>query len=631
MMKVRRLPRWMAGVALGGWVAAWQPLRAAPPIQTEAELSGFSVTGRYDEVVRLCSAFQDRYPGRVRCFKFGDTPEGRPMLALAASEDGVVTEAAARELHRPVILIQAGIHAGEIDGKDAGFWALREWLEAKQGPLSKVTVVFVPVFNVDGHERFGPNNRPNQIGPKEMGWRTTAQNLNLNRDYVKAEAPEMQAMLGLLAAWDPVVLVDTHVTDGAQFQHVISINVSPSHLALGAPLTPPWEKALREAGYKLEQDLAAGLTKDGHLPLTVYPTLVPPTEPGFDFAIVDGVSSPRFSHAYWSARQRIGILVETHSWKDYATRVRATHDLLVRLLALAEREASSWLAAAHAADVGAIDGAAGQQVALSYATAEHARAIEILGYAYRNEPVSEVSCQSRIVYDLSRKQVWKVQLRDTVRPGTSVRLPQGGYIVPAAHAGWVARKLALHAIDFEVLTEPVAAAEVEAFRAVETTFGCEGPRKRACATSPPSHAPRRGPPTSCEGRQTLAVKGSWQPERRPIAKGSLFVPIAQPRAMLVAHLLEPDAPDSLLKWGYFNAAFERVEYMEDYVAEDVARQMLATHPEIKEAFERRLKDPNFANDPAARLEFFYRRHPSWDDRFNLYPVFRARSRPAAAR
>ena len=128
-----------------------------------------------------------------------------------------------------MLLVQGGIHAGEIDGKDAGFLALRELLDgsAAPGALGRVTVVFVPVFNVDGHERFGRWNRPNQRGPEEMGWRTTAQNLNLNRDYAKAEAPEMQAMLGLLDAWDPILYVDLHVTDGAQFQHDVSIQVEP--------------------------------------------------------------------------------------------------------------------------------------------------------------------------------------------------------------------------------------------------------------------------------------------------------------------------------------------------------------------------------------------------------------------
>ena len=550
------------------------------------------------------------------------------MLAISASQDGTFTEKAVKARGRPTILIQGGIHAGEIDGKDAGFWALREWLDSREGPLSKVTLVFVPVFNVDGHERFGAHNRPNQNGPEQMGWRTTAQNLNLNRDYMKGEAPEMQAMLRLLAAWDPIVLVDMHVTDGAQFQHVISINVSPGHLALDAPLAPHWEKALRESGYKLERELAEGLTKDGHLPLTIYPSLTPAAESAFDFAIADNLSSPRFSQAYWALRHRIGILVETHSWKDYATRVRATHDALVRLLAISARDGQAWLSAARAADNGAVREAAGHEVALSYATTGQSRAIDVLGYAYRKEAVSDVSCQARITYDVTRKQAWRVQLYDMLRPSKSTRLPRGGYVVPAAHAGWTAQKLTLHGLKFEVVAKDVTSAEIESYFAEEAKFGCAGPKTRSCTASSGPQVVLPGEMTSCEGRQTLEVTGRWAIDRRSVKKGSLFVPIAQPGALLVAHLFEPAAPDSLLKWGFFNAAFERAEYMEDYVAESVAREMLANDPAIQTAFERKLNKPAFAEDPAARLEFFYRCHPSWDDRFNLYPVFRVSSRPA---
>ncbi|MBC7657581.1 MAG: peptidase M14, partial [Frankiaceae bacterium] len=179
-------------------VSASADARAADKaLTTVAERSGFRQTGRYDEVLSLCSAFQARYPDAVRCFSFGRTPEGRPMMAMAVSRTGALdaSQAAARGL--PVMLVQGGIHAGEIDGKDAGFLALRQVLEGKaaKGALDKQVLLFVPVFNIDGHERFGPWNRPNQRGPEQMGWRTTAQNLNLNRDYMKAEAPEMQAML----------------------------------------------------------------------------------------------------------------------------------------------------------------------------------------------------------------------------------------------------------------------------------------------------------------------------------------------------------------------------------------------------------------------------------------------------
>jgi hypothetical protein len=119
------------------------------------------------------------------------------------------------------------------------------------------------------------------------------------------------------------------------------------------------------------------------------------------------------------------------------------------------------------------------------------------------------------------------------------------------------------------------------------------------------------------------LKGEWKPEQRDFSSGTLFVPIAQPRARLVIAILEPQAPDSLAAWGFFNGAFERKEYMEDYVAEEVAEKMLAADPKLAAEFKAKLAaEPDFANNPAARLEFFARRHSSWDERFNLYPVAR---------
>lgn len=143
-----------------------------------------------------------------------------------------------------MLLVQGSIHAGEIDGKDAGFQVLRELLENRVAPkvLEQLTPAFVPVFNVDGHERFGRWNRPNQVGPEEMGWRTTAQNHNLNRDYAKADAPEMQAMLRLVNTWDLILSVNLHVTDGAKFEHDVAIQVEPLYSG---------DTALREAGLGL--------------------------------------------------------------------------------------------------------------------------------------------------------------------------------------------------------------------------------------------------------------------------------------------------------------------------------------------------------------------------------------------
>lgn len=309
------------------------------PLQTVAEQSKYVRTGRYDEVVRLCAEYERTWRDAVRCTTFGQSPEGRPMLALVVSRSGALTPEKAREQQLPVMLMQGGIHAGEIDGKDAGFLALRELLNAASPALQSFVLVFVPVFNVDGHERFGRWNRPNQVGPEEMGWRANARNFNLNRDYAKADTPEMQAMLRLLGSWDPTLYVDLHVTDGAEFQHDVSNTLEP-FFAGDAQLHP--------LGGALVEELNAKIAAQGSLPLDFYPSFVVDDDPASGFAA--GPPLPRFSNGYWDLHNRFALLVETHSWKNYATRVRVTHNVIVALTEMMAREGARWRAAQQEAD-----------------------------------------------------------------------------------------------------------------------------------------------------------------------------------------------------------------------------------------------------------------------------------------
>ncbi len=577
---------------LSALLASSLPAFAVPAaLTTVAERSGFQKTGRYDEVITLCGAFAKAYPDAVRCTQFGTTPEGRPMQALVVSRSGALTPEAARAKGVPVLLVQGGIHAGEIDGKDAGFLALRQLLdgEAAAGALEDLVIVFVPVFNVDGHERFKAWNRPNQRGPEEMGWRTTGQNYNLNRDYLKADSAEMQAMLALVDAWDPIVTADLHVTNGAKFEHDVSIQVEPGHAG---------DAGLRQAGRALRDSVIAKLASQGALPVPFYPAFDVNDDPTSGFT--DVVSPPRFSTGYFQLRNRFGMLVETHAWKDYPHRVKTTRNTVVDLVELAAREGRRWQALAQAADANTAK-LAGQPVALDYRATSKAREIDFRGYAYTRTP-SAISGASMTRYDETTPQLWKMQLRDDVQPTLTIKAPKGGYVVPAAHAAWVGAKLRQHGVTFRSLERALPDTAVDAFRASKATFS----------------------PGSTESHQRLALDGAWAPETRDIEAGSLFVPIDQPKARLLMAMLEPQAPDALAAWGEFNNAFERKEYMEAYVAEEVAREMLAKDPALQAEFERRLReDAAFAKDPFERLDFFARRHASWDDRFNLYPVLRS--------
>jgi hypothetical protein len=517
------------------------------------------------------------------------------MWALAISADGTLQPQTARARNRPVVLLQGGIHAGEIDGKDAGFMALRDLLDGKSGKdwLRAVTVIFVPVFNADGHERFGAWNRPNQVGPREMGWRTTAQNLNLNRDYVKAEAPEMRAMLALLNDWDPLVYADLHVTDGADFEHDISIT--------GA-ITFSEDQPLQAAGRAMVAHILESLSAKGSLPLDFYPDLRQTDNPQSGFAVT--ASPPRYSDGYWATRNRLGILVETHSWKPYAKRVAATRVTIDAILDATSQHGVEWLKLTKEADQRDTQ-LAGANITLAQENSDHLTMIDFRGYAYRREP-SAVSGALATRYDPSAPMIWKVPLLDRLRPSITVTAPRAGYLVPAAYAEMVRTHLAPHGIQFERVACALPELKVEAFRATAV--------KRAAQT--------------LEGRLLVTVQGAWQTESASVEAGALFVPIAQPKARLVMAMLEPRAPDSLVSWGYFDVAFEPREYMENYVAEQVAQEMLAKDPALRAEFSQRLAtDPAFAASPAARLNFFYQRHPSWDQRLNLYPMLRLADRP----
>jgi murein tripeptide amidase MpaA len=578
-------------------------LAGPPDLATTAEKTGFARTGRYAEAQALCAAYARAFPGRARCLTFGETPEGRPMVALAASADGVLDPAAARARRRPVVLFQGAIHAGEQDGKDAGFIALRRHLASKDGgPLARVTALFVPVLNVDGHERFGPGQRPNQRGPEEGGWRTTALNLNLNRDYTKADAPETRALLALLGAWDPVVYADLHVTDGAKFEHDVAVMVEPRH---------GFDPGLRPVGEALSAALLERLGAMGHLPLDFYPSFKDERDPASGFE--RGVAPPRFSQSYWAARNRLGILYEAHSWRPYGHRVRTCADFLDALLDLAAARGSAWREAEDRADREA-PSLAGREVVLDWQQGDRVARIAFRGYAYER-PLSAITGTAVPRYDESRPQVLDLPIVEDPKPRVKATLPTGGWIVPASHAARLADRLGLHGIRFERLAAARAAAPVEAWRAEAVAFGAE--------------------PT--DGRQRLTATGRWSPAVREVRKGSLWVPAAQPRALLAAHLLEPEGPDSFLAWGELNAHFVRVEWIEPYLLEELARAELAD-PAVRAAFEAAFPpgsatpagaevrpEPDQGKDP--RLEWFARRHPAWDPAWRAYPVLRAAARP----
>ncbi|MBL0215015.1 MAG: peptidase M14 [Myxococcales bacterium] len=551
--------------------------RPRPQLTTIAESSQYTRTGRYEEAIRLCHDFARAY-AEARCDTLGQTGEGRPILALRIS----------RHTGLPVIYVQAGIHAGEIEGKDAGFWFLRDLLDGKVAPgaLDHVSVAFIPVMNPDGHEHFGPNHRPNQRGPEEMGWRTNGARQNLNRDFMKAEAPETQAVLRLLQHDQPVLLVDLHTTDGAKFEHDIAITP--------APFAPRIDQ-LDETEAELTRAVTSRLTELGHLPLGFYPSFVNDDDPLSGFAA--GEAPPRFTHFYMAARSRLALLVETHSWRTYKERAHSTYHALQAIFETATRDSAHWREVELAADRSDL-ALAGTQVPLIWDTGPGHRELAFRGYAFEKR-TSELTGGTWLVYDETTPQIWKVPFYDDMIPTITVTAPRGGYLVDGGFASAVAAVLDRHGLSYVRLTdEPKVSVGV--FRATKATFS-----------------------EPYEGRTRVGLTGAWSTETRTLERGAIFIPIAQPGVRVILHLMDPALPDSLAAWGLFNAVFERKEYIEPYVIEAAAREMLATQPALRAEFEAAIAaDPALAKSAEAKREWFYRRHPSWDERTNLLPVYR---------
>ena len=367
--------------------------------------------------------------------------------------------------------------------------------------LERVAVLFVPAFNTDGHERMGRANRPNQNGPEETGWRATAHNLNLNRDYMKADAPEMQAMLRLLHQWDPLVSADLHVTDGADFEPDISLQVEPINQG---------DVRLRASGTQLRDALIGKLAAQGSLPLPFYPDLARTDDPASGFVLT--VYSPRFSTGYFPQRNRFTVLVETHSWKDYATRVRVTRNTIVGLVELVGLHGEQWLREAGEADSAAAR-LGGVEMTLDYRSSwrEHtkagqaasqaddanARMIDFRGYAYTRD-LSPISGDLMTVYDPKTPQIWRVPFRDRVEPSLVVRAPRAGYVVPPEHADH--RRIEVDAARHRLRTH--AASRVET-------------RRSRSSASPK----RQFSPEPFEGRQRVAIRGEWRAAQRDVRHG----------------------------------------------------------------------------------------------------------------
>ena len=570
---------------VGPWAGASRALVAAAddPWITPAEASGLVRTPSYEETMVWLARLAAAAP-QIGLTSIGTSPEGRAIVLAIVSKEGATTRAALAANGRPTLFAQAGIHSGEIDGKDAGLMLLRDLTVggALGALLDRVNLLFVPIFNVDGHERSSPHSRVNQRGPEPSGWRTTSANLNLNRDYSKLDTAEMRAMIAALRTWQPDLYVDLHVTDGADFQYDVTYGWNGRHAH--SPAIAAWLDDV------LRPELDRALTHAGHVP-GAFVNYVDEKEP--TRGVVEWTAPPRYSNGYGDLVHLPTILVENHSLKPYPQRVLGTRVLLEEMLStLGARGAE--LRAAIAADR-ALRPAA---VPLDWAATDEQATIELAAIRSRVEgsPISGAP----VVRWLGQAASERLPLVRLSRPAVLAARPRA-YWIPPAHDEVIAR-LRAHGVEMETLAAPREVA-VEMVR----LSGVELARE------------------PFEGRVRVTASAAAEARREAMPAGAVRVPTDQPLGDFVVAMLEPAAPDSFFQWGFFLACLQRTEYAEDYVMEPMARAMLAEDPALAAEFEAKLaRDAAFAADPRARLDFFYRRTPFYDERAGLYPVGRER-------
>jgi len=555
---------------------------------TTFESSNGLRTATYDEVIRYSKRLAEA-SDQIHYEVIGVSAGGYEIPVLIINKTGLSTPEEVQESGNVIMLIEAGIHPGEAEGTDAILMLMRDIAitKEKQQLLDNVTFIFLPAFNVDGLNRFGPYNRINQNGPEEMGWRTNAQNLNLNRDFLKADTPEMHAWLTMFNAWLPDFFIDCHASDGADYQYVITYVMEI--FGTMDPMLTRWQ----------EKDflpwVQGNMDASGHLmfPYVSFRRWHDPQS-----GLRSGASPPRLSQGYTAIQNRPGLLIETHMLKPHKARAEATYALLTLSAEYLNENAKKLKLMITMAD----ETTAGESFRDRPFTVKWKRdnsdsvMMKFKGVEY-DIVESDLTGGKWFKYHTDKPKTYDLPWFKKSVPSVQIDLPEA-YIIPPQ---WyeIIYRLALHGVNVNYLTKD-ADIWAEQYRFKNPKWG-------------------RGP---YEGRFIMNnIEYDAFRDTLTFPKGSAVIDMNQRTARIIASILEPLAPDSYVHWGFFNAIFEQKEYSETYVMEGIARDLLENDPEIRKEFEKKkAEDPDFTKSQWGMLNWFYSKTPYWDEKKNLYPV-----------
>ena len=526
----------------------------------------------------------DKKSAMVFVREIGSTDAGYPLHLVLVSNDARFNMAQWHAQHKVVILINNGIHPGEPDGIDASMLLVRDIVNHKITIPNNVALAFIPVYNIGGCLNRGCLTRVNQNGPIAYGFRGNGQNLDLNRDFTKCDTREAASFTEIFHLLEPDILVDNHVSDGADYQHTMTL------------ITSQYNKLGKDLGSfvqtNFEPQLYQNMGKKGWdmTPYVNFETASP------DAGMEMFYDPPRYSSGYAALFGTIGFMPETHMLKPYADRVKATYDLMQTVIATAAKNADNLLAQRKKQKEAVLTQ---QQFPLSFTVDSSKFSYTIFKGYEQGLKTSDATGLQKMFYDHSKPFTKKVKYYNVFKPGNFVTKPVA-YIIPQGlHA--VIDLLKLNKVQLRRFKTD-SSFEVEVYHIADYKSYSKAYEKH---------------------HKNYSVKVSSSTEKMHFLKGDYMILLNQPANRYLVEMLEPTGDDSFFAWNFFDAILQQKEGYSDYRWEDIAAEFIKNNPAVKEQLEaKKLADTAFAINASAQLAFIYKHSPYYETAHLRYPVFR---------
>ncbi|HEY5773013.1 MAG TPA: M14 family metallopeptidase [Chitinophagaceae bacterium] len=557
----------------------------AQNITTVFEKSNGTKTPTYHEAIDWWQKL-DAQSGKIKMLTMGMTDAGYPLHLVVVANNGDHNFDNIRKNNKRVILVNNGIHPGEPDGIDASMLLTRDIVTNKIKLPDNVVLAIIPVYNIGGCLNRSADYRVDQNGPEEFGFRGNSQNLDLNRDFIKCDSKEAKVFAEIFHLTDPDVFLDNHVSDGADYQHVMTL-ICTQHSKLdgilGDYLNKTFEPALYESMKIKGYDLIPYVNAFGDTPDSGWPEFF---------------ESPRYSSGYAALWHTFSFISETHMLKPYDQRVKSTYELMRSFIDFTEKN-SSTIKQLRDQTKQAVKTQAEFPIAWTLDRSQSSKRI-YKGYTASRKP-SDVSGQPRLFYDRTKPYEKEVPFYNFYKPSTFIQKPKG-YVIPQ---GWwkVIDLLKANKVQMTQLKKD-SAIEVEVYRIDDY--------KTAARQNEMHHI-------------NSDVKTSVTVKQMKFKKGDYYIPMNQVANRFLIETLEPTASDSYFAWNFFDGILGQKEGYSGYAFEDIAADYLKTNSDLKNKLEqKRATDTAFAKNGRAQLNFVYENSPWVEPNYLRYPVYRVK-------